>query len=173
MNEIFERLTAWLAPILCFTAEEAWQSRVDDMEQSVHLRSYDAIPTEWHNADIAAQWDAIRKVRQVVTSALEAARNDGEIGGSLQAAPTIHLSTDLAAAFAGQDAAALFITSDATISTDAAPSDAFVLDGVSDVAVAFAKAEGGKCARCWKITPEVTVEDGICNRCDDVVSAAS
>ena len=173
MNEIFERLTAWLAPILCFTAEEAWQSRVDDMEQSVHLRSYDDIPTEWHNADIAAQWDAIRKVRQVVTSALEAARNDGEIGGSLQAAPTIHLSADLAAAFAGQDAAALFITSDATISTDAAPSDAFVLDGVSDVAVAFAKAEGGKCARCWKITPEVTVEDGICNRCDDVVSAAS
>jgi len=171
MNEVFERLTAWLAPILCFTAEEAWQARVADIENSVHLRQYDPIPAEWHNAEIVANWDAIRNVRSVVMSALEAARNDGTIGGSLQAAPTIHLSADLAQYFADQDAAALFITSDAMITTDAAPSDAFVMDGVSDVAVSIAVAEGGKCGRCWKITPEVTTEDGICGRCDDVIKA--
>jgi isoleucyl-tRNA synthetase len=38
------------------------------------------------------------------------------------------------------------------------------------VAVVFATADGGKCARCWKITPEVSEEDGICNRCKDVVN---
>ena len=51
MNEVFERLTAWLAPILAFTAEEAWQSRVQDIENSVHLRSYDPIPDGWYDAD--------------------------------------------------------------------------------------------------------------------------
>ena len=172
MNEVFERLTAWLAPILCFTAEEAWQSRVADIENSVHLRSYDDVPAEWHNADIAQKWDHIRTVRTVVMSALETARNDGAIGGSLQASPTVYLNDAMAASFDGQDAASLFITSDAKISTDAAPADAFTMDGVAQIAVGFAKAEGGKCARCWKFTPEVTEEDGICQRCDDVVSAA-
>ena len=94
MNEVFERLTAWLAPILCFTAEEAWQSRADDIQNSVHLRSYDPIPAEWHNAEVGARWDGIRRVRQVVTSALETARNDGAIGASLQAAPVVHVSHD-------------------------------------------------------------------------------
>ena len=172
MNEVFERLTAWLAPILCFTAEEAWQSRAGDIENSVHLRSYDPIPAEWHNADVGARWDGIRRVRQVVTSALEAARNDGAIGASLQAAPVVHVNNDGAALFEGEVAADLFITSDATITSDAAPADAFRLEGVEDVAVAFATADGGKCARCWKITPEVEADDGICKRCDDVVNGS-
>ena len=172
MNEVFERLTAWLAPILCFTAEEAWQSRAGDIENSVHLRSYDPIPAEWHNADVGARWDGIRRVRQVVTSALEAARNDGAIGASLQAAPVVHVNSDGVSLFEGEVAADLFITSDATITSDAAPADAFRLEGVEDVAVAFATADGGKCARCWKITAEVEAEDGICKRCDDVVNGS-
>ena len=170
MNEVFERLTAWLAPILCFTAEEAWQSRAGDIENSVHLRSYDPIPAEWHDANVGARWDGIRRVRQVVTSALETARNDGAIGASLQAAPVVHVSADGASLFEGEVAADLFITSDATITSDAAPADAFRLEGVEDVAVVFATAAGGKCARCWKLTPEVEAEDGICERCDDVVN---
>ena len=74
MDAVFNRLTAWLAPILCFTAEEAWQSRHSDIENSVHLRSYDPIPTEWHDNDVAERWAQIRRVRQVVMSALESAR---------------------------------------------------------------------------------------------------
>ncbi|MGB1176122.1 MAG: isoleucine--tRNA ligase, partial [Candidatus Puniceispirillaceae bacterium] len=171
MNEVFERLTAWLAPILCFTAEEAWQSRVQDITNSVHLRSYAAIPTGWRDAQLGARWDGIRRVRQVVTSALEAARNDGAIGASLQAAPTVHVSADLAALFDGEDAASLFITSAAEITTGTAPDDAFRLEGVEDVAVAFTVAGGGKCARCWKFMPEVTDGVEICQRCHDVVNA--
>ena len=173
MNEVFERLTAWLAPILCFTAEEAWQSRVQDIENSVHLRSYDAIPAGWLDPALGARWDAIRQVRQVVTSALETARNDGAIGASLQAAPTVHVSAELAATFEGEDAASLFITSAADISTDAAPANAFRLEGVKDVAVAFATASGDKCARCWRVMPEVTESQEICQRCDDVVNAGT
>ena len=85
MNEVYERLTAWLAPILAFTAEEAWQARVQDIENSVHLRSYDPIPDGWLDPELGERWAGIRQVRQVVTTALEAARNDGAIGASLQA----------------------------------------------------------------------------------------
>ena len=173
MNEVFNRLTAWLAPILCFTAEEAWQSRVEDSSDSIHLRSYDPVPRDWHDDALGARWDAIRRVRQVVTSALETARNDGAIGASLQAAPTVHVSQHIAAQFDGEDAAMLFITSDARISVDPAPKDAFTIEGVEDAAVVFAPAAGGKCERCWKITPEVTDDRDICQRCDDVVNATA
>ena len=173
MDEVFNRLTAWLAPILCFTAEEAWQSRHLDINQSVHLRSYDPVPADWHNDAIAAKWAQIRKARQVVMSALEAARNDGKIGASLQAAPMVYISGDMQAAFNGQDAASLFITSSATLSSDAAPDGAFRLDAIDDVGVVVAVADGEKCARCWKITPEVTADVDICGRCHDVVSAQS
>ena len=170
MHELFNRLTAWLAPIICFTAEEAWQAFVRDPKNSVHLRQYDAVPANWRNDDIDAKWSTIRQVRQVVMSALEKARNDGVIGSSLQAAPHVHVSVAMQSAFDGQDAASLFITSAATILTDTPPTDAFRLDTVADVAVEFAIATGGKCARCWKVMPEVTADDGICKRCDDVVA---
>lgn len=170
MHELFNRLTAWLAPIICFTAEEAWQAYVGDPENSVHLRQYDVVPANWRNGDVDAKWSTIRQVRQVVMSALEKARNDGAIGASLQAAPLVYVTPAMQSAFDGQDVASLFITSAATIVTDTPPADAFRLDTVADVAVEFAVATGGKCARCWKVMPEVTADDGICNRCDDVVA---
>ena len=170
LHELFNRLTAWLAPIICFTAEEAWQAHVGDPENSVHLREYEPVPVIWHNDDLNANWLTIRQVRQVVMSALEKARNDGAIGASLQAAPLVYVTEAMQSAFDGQDAASLFITSAATIVTDMPPSDAFRLDTVPDVAVGFAVATGRKCARCWKVMPEVKTDNGICKRCEDVVS---
>ena len=70
----------------------------------------------------------------------------------------------------GLDAASLFITSAAVITNDPAPEDAFRLDGITDIAIAFAMADGKKCARCWRITPEVAAEDDICKRCESVVA---
>ena len=137
----------------------------------MHLRQYDEVPANWRNDDIDANWSTIRQVRQVVMSALEKARNDGAIGASLQAAPQVYVTPAKQPAFDGQDAASLFITSAATIVTDRPPSDAFRLDTVADVAVGLAVAKGGKCARCWKVMPEVTTDDGICKRCHDVVAA--
>jgi isoleucyl-tRNA synthetase len=173
MEEVFNRLTAWLAPILCFTAEEAWQSRHNDIHNSVHLRAYEKVPAGWKNAEIDEKWLQIRKVRQVVMSALEAARNDGKIGSSLQAAPVVHVNAAQQQAFDGEDIASLFITSAASLTTEAAPANAFKLDVVDDVAVSFEPAKGEKCARCWKITTEVMAEKDICDRCENVLSAGS
>ena len=170
MHELFHRLTAWLAPIICFTAEEAWQAYVGNPEKSVHLRHYDVVPANWRDDDIEANWSIIRHVRQVVMSALEKARNDGAIGASLQAALQVYVTPAMHSAFNGQDVASLFITSTANILTDTPPADAFRLDTVADVAVQFAVAKGGKCARCWKVMPEVTTDNVICKRCVDVVA---
>ena len=136
----------------------------------MHLRQYDTVPAKWRDDDIDANWSTIRQVRQVVMSALEKARNDGAIGASLQAAPRVYVTPAMQSAFAGQDVAGLFITSAATIVTDTPPADAFRLDTVAEVAVRFAVAEGGKCARCWKVMPEVTTDNVICKRCVDVVA---
>ena len=170
MKQLFDRLTACSRQSQ-LTAEEAWQTQVDDFENSVHLRSYDPIPSNWANNRIAKRWDGIRRVRQVVMSALENARNEGKIGSSLQAALKVYVSADVEELFDGLDAASLFITSAAVITNDSAPEDAFKLDGINDVAIAFAMADGEKCARCWRITPEVTAGVDICKRCQEVVAA--
>ena len=152
-----------------FYCWEAWQSRQLDIENSVHLRSYDPISPEWHNEDVAQRWTQIRRVRQVVMSALEFARNDGKIGSSLQAALQVYVSEDMLSAFAGQDAASLFITSSAILTTGTAPADAFRLEAIDGIAVGFSMAEGEKCARCWKVSREVSVSRDICDRCYNVV----
>src|SRR3546814_5439231 len=71
MATLFDCLTAWLAPILCFTAEEAWRARNGGAGDSVHLREYPAIPAEWRDDALAEKWAKIRQLRRAVTGALE------------------------------------------------------------------------------------------------------
>ena len=70
LDILFRCLTTWLAPILCFTAEEAWQARIGNSKKSVHLETFADIPNSWNNPDLAAKWSIIRDVRKVVTGAL-------------------------------------------------------------------------------------------------------
>jgi isoleucyl-tRNA synthetase len=78
------------------------------------------------------------------------------IGSALEAAPDVYVSNpDLLAALEGVDLAEISITSGATLIRGEGPEDAFRLDAVKGVAVVFKPAEGRKCARSWKITPEV------------------
>jgi isoleucyl-tRNA synthetase len=158
MAEIFNCLTAWLAPILSFTVEEAWSLRPADIfenTQSVHLREFPALPASWQNDALAKKWNTIRIVRKVVLGAIEPYRADKTIGSSLEAHPIIYVSNDIAAILEGQNVADICITSQVTVTTDQAPSDAFTLKDVEGIAVVFQKAKGKKCERSWKILPEV------------------
>ncbi|MCF6200439.1 MAG: class I tRNA ligase family protein, partial [Hyphomicrobiaceae bacterium] len=155
MDEMFSHLTAWLAPIMCFTMEESWLSRHPDAD-SVHLRQFPTVPDAWADKDLARKWRRIRKVRRVVTGALEIERREKRIGSSLEAAPIVHIEDkDLLEAFEGQNAADIFITSQAELTLEKAGDEAFRLDDVPEVSVVPAKAQGQKCARSWKILPEV------------------
>ena len=86
------------------------------------------------------------------------------------AAPTVYVSEDMLWAFKGQDAASLFITSSAILTTDTAPADAFRLETINNIAVGFSMAEGEKCARCWRISREVSVARDVCDRCYNAVA---
>jgi isoleucyl-tRNA synthetase len=174
LDTLFSCLTAWLAPILCFTAEEAWLARHgDDGRDSVHLRLFPEIPAGWRDDVLAARWEQVRAVRRVVTGALELARADRRIGAGLQAHPVVHLGDGYREALAGLDLAEIAITSDLTVADGPAPEGAFTLPDVPDVAVAVALAAGDKCERCWRVLPEVASQataPGLCDRCAAVVA---
>jgi isoleucyl-tRNA synthetase len=167
IEEVFRATVIWLAPMLCFTAEEAYLSRygngaVDAV--SVHLESFPEIPAGWRDEALARVWSDIRRVRRVVTGALEIERADKRIGSSLEASPAIYISAPellrtIAAELAGDcgeiGMAEIAITSGATIECGDGPAAAFRLDDVPGVAVEFRPARGIKCARSWKIQPDV------------------
>ncbi|GIL03147.1 MAG: isoleucine--tRNA ligase [Alphaproteobacteria bacterium] len=151
----FECLVTWLAPMLPFTTEEAWLAR-DPAARSVHLEQFPAVPGAWRDEALARRWHKVRRVRRVVTGALEVERAAKRIGSSLEAAPVVHVTDpDLMAALVGLDFAEVCITSQIELRADAAPAGAFRLDDVADVAVVPALARGRKCARSWRILPEV------------------
>jgi isoleucyl-tRNA synthetase len=172
LDLLFHRLTTWLAPILVFTMEEAWLERYPGDDSSIHLTDMPETPADWRDAALADKWATVRQVRRVVTGALEVERTAKVIGASLEAAPTVYVSADVADILATVSFADLCITSGITISTDPAPKDAFGLDDVADVAVVFAHAAGEKCQRCWKILPDVGqhTHKGTCQRCDEALS---
>jgi len=173
LDELFSCLTAWLAPILCFTAEEAWWARGGAREASVHLRTFPDVPAEWLDAALAAKWAKVREVRRAVTGALEVERAAKRIGSSLQAHPTVYIERpDLKDAVAAVDFADVVITSDVTLSDAPAPEGAFRLPEVPGVAVVAGLAAGDKCERCWKVLPEVGAAvqaPQTCTRCADAV----
>ena len=152
MNELLKRLCVWLAPIMPFTTEEAFQaSHLASMADSVHLLTFDDVPAEWRNEPLAEKWGKIFKVRRVVTGALEIERRDKRIGSSLEAAPIVHIEDDeLRNAFMGESAADIFITSNAILTDAPSPGAAFRMEDVPGVAVVPGKADGRKCARSWK-----------------------
>ncbi len=173
LQHLFDRLTTWLAPILTFTMEEVWLERNKDPEASVHLVDFPETPTAWHDPELAAKWAMIRRARRVVTAALEVQRRDKVIGASLEAAPVIHVAqAQMRAALQSVPFEDLVITSAVTLTDAVAPLDAFALPEIEGIAVVFAKATGEKCARCWKILPDVGSHSHahVCGRCDSALS---
>ena len=155
LDHLFRATVAWLAPMLCFTAEEAWLAR-DPHATSVHLELFPQVPAAWRDDALAEKWRKIRAVRRVVTGALELERASKRIGSSLEAAPVVHVSDpDLFGVLADVDLAEVSITSGATLVQGDGPPTAFRLPDVPGVAVVPALAEGRKCARSWKISAAV------------------
>jgi len=176
LDHLFECTVTWLAPMLCFTAEEAWSERAraqNREDTSVHLESLPNVPADWRNESLVEKWHKVRKVRRVVTGALEIERANKKIGSSLEAAPVVYLARDFVKLLSNEEWAEVCITSgfeareneatslgmDVPHSDKAWEADAdmlFVDHDITDrVAVKFQLAQGKKCARSWKISPAV------------------
>ncbi|MDX6751576.1 isoleucine--tRNA ligase [Geminicoccaceae bacterium 1502E] len=171
LDHVFHCLTAWLAPVLVFTAEEAWLTRYPDDEGSVHLRLFPELPESWLDPALAARWERVRRVRRVITGALEIERREKRIGASLQAAPVVYVRPEDAAALDGLDLAELSITSGIRLEVAEPPAEAYRVEDAPGIGVVPAPAGGAKCQRCWQVLPEVeAAPEGLCNRCADAVA---
>ncbi|MBV9522054.1 MAG: class I tRNA ligase family protein, partial [Alphaproteobacteria bacterium] len=173
LDRLFDCLARWLAPVLCFTAEEAWLARHGDgPASSVHLQLFPLVPAAWRNRVLSEKWATIRALRRVVTGALEIERAAKRIGSSLQAEAEIFIEPSDRAALAGVDLAEICITSAVTLRDGPAPSAAFILPDVPGIAVRIGLASGEKCQRCWKVLAEVGTDAAhpdLCRRCADAI----
>ena len=182
MNQVFLALVHWLAPVLSFTAEEAWQAyppSSKDQLESIHERTFPEVKSSWYQPALDERWQSIRDVRRVITSALELERSAKTIGSSLQAHVAVYVSSDISALLQGLDLAELAITSAATLVIAQPPAGAVTLEDVPDVGAVVNIATGEKCNRCWRILPEVGQDyrnngdtrsfPDVCDRCENVI----
>jgi isoleucyl-tRNA synthetase len=155
LDTVFHALVRWLAPILCFTAEEVWLTRYPD-GGSVHLLEWPVIDSGWRDEALASKWALIRHSRERVTEAIEPLRREKAIGSSLEAKvlyPAAELDfADMALA----DLAEIYIVSE-------------VEPGAGE-SIEVSKADHAKCGRCWRLLPEVREEGALCARCEGVVN---
>ncbi len=156
LDRILDCLTIWLAPMLCFTAEETWLARHPSDTDSVHYQTAPEIPNTWTDKKLAEKWEGVRTIRKAVTGALELERAAKRIGSSLEAAPVVTIDDpEIAAYLKGIDLAELCITSGAELKVGAIPEGAFRHDEARHVGVVVALAKGKKCERSWRITEDV------------------
>jgi isoleucyl-tRNA synthetase len=155
---ILQAFTKLMAPILSFTAEEVWQVLVGDVEQSVMFQTWHELPKPEAEGDLLTKWSQIRTVRAEVTKSLEALREAGQIGSSLQAEVELHCGSEkyeLLASLADDLKFVLICSKAVLVKSD------------QDKLVAQA-ATHGKCERCWHVREDVgaTAEHPtLCGRC--------
>ncbi len=176
MDACFERLTAWLAPLIPFTMEEAWATRFPE-GHSNSLRVIPETPAEWRNDAEAARWARLLKWKELVNGVLELARNDksaARIGASLEA------HAEFSPPYDEQELPGFATRADFDfpgMRPEAAAAELLVVSLVTfaeegrGVVISSAKNDGHKCARCWRVLPEVTAPKFLCERCDDAVAA--
>src|SRR5581483_8865023 len=126
-----EAILKWLAPIISFTADEAWFMYKPESSHSVHLLTFPDDLSGFRDDALSTKWDTIRDVRRVVTGALELERAAKNIGSSLEASPVIYVSDrSMLATLFDVDLGEVCITSNYEVQEGEAPEGAFRLSEV-------------------------------------------
>ncbi|MBN9563099.1 MAG: isoleucine--tRNA ligase [Alphaproteobacteria bacterium] len=160
LDHLHRCLTIWLAPVLCFTAEEAWGARFGD-EGSVHLQLYPELPASWADTALGDRWAAIRERRRAATVKLEEMRQQKEIGSSLEAEVTLFFEPGEDTLLSAEEWAEVLIASRVELAG-------------GEGAAARRIEDGAKCVRCWRVLPEVGSDarhPALCLRCADAVES--
>ena len=162
LRYIAELLFKATAPILCFTADEAWRNLFGDETESPLFHTWeDALPQPSDAAELKEKWHLLREHRRKVSITVERARKDNFIRGSLEAAITIPPPSDKATHDAvlslAEEARYLYIVSSLSISSG------------NGNAIVAAKSSYDKCDRCWH-HDETVDEESLCVRCADALA---
>src|SRR2546425_4348106 len=159
MRLVLDALTRLMAPVLCFTAEEVWQTLKggdarNAIEESIHTLEFPGALDLPQDEGIDERWDHLLQVREVVLKSLEVARAEGRIGNSLEAHVLLEAEDEslaLLQRYAGF-LADLFIVSEVTLGRAAA--SAGPAQQTPPLSVRVDRAQGTKCERCWHITTD-------------------
>ncbi len=175
---IAEALLRWIAPVLSFTAQEAWQAMPGKRDEFVFTATwFDKLQELDENSKFnSAYWSKILSFRDEANKAIETARNNGVIGGSLEAELKIYVKGDLAGCLKALEDELRFvlITSRADVVEEDAPADA-IKSEVCDCAFLVTKSQAHKCERCWHYEADVDSDPeypGLCKRCVENIKAA-
>ncbi|MFT6086462.1 MAG: isoleucyl-tRNA synthetase [Glaciecola sp.] len=178
LYHIAEALVRWMAPVMSFTAQEVWEALPGERDEFVFtgawyngLPAVDATATNSLDNDF---WQTIMKMKTEVNSALEKARNEKIIGGSLEARVIVYVNAEKASLLAKlkDELRFVLITSQAEVKSLSEKTDTAIALNDSDVFIDVLVADGEKCARCWHHKPEVGNDPKhpeLCNRCIDNV----
>ena len=174
---ICEALARLLAPIMSFTCDEVWQhlSAIEARSESVHLATFPTAADIFGSTSAAAadatqeqEWTALRNIRDQVLKALEEARNQKQIGKSLEAQLRVTASDPAFALLERHkdDLRYLFIVSQVRLERSASG------NGTGGLTVEVSKADGEKCERCWNYSTHVGEDreyPTVCERCSAVL----
>ena len=153
LDTLFHALVRYAAPIIPFTAEEVWQSRSANHEESVHFLEWPEVDATWLDQHLGDKWAEIRNQRDQVNEAIEPLRREKVIRSSLEADVTM-----------GQE-----VPSDGVNFAEIAIV-ARIETGVGE-GISVKPSDWHKCGRCWRLLPEVEEDGTLCSRCDEVLSA--
>ncbi|NQZ04637.1 isoleucine--tRNA ligase [Idiomarina sp.] len=179
LHHIAEALVRWMAPICSFTAQEIWDLLPGEREQYVFTQA-------WYEgfeqfAGVSSEentfWIELLNVRDAVNQALEQARRDDVIGGSLQAEVTLYADTALAEKLKrlGAELRFALLTSEASVADLADAPESAVKAEQLPLAVAVVASAHKKCERCWHHREEVgqiNEHPDLCQRCVSNIDGA-
>ncbi|HYG46891.1 MAG TPA: isoleucine--tRNA ligase [Allosphingosinicella sp.] len=156
LDTVFHALVRWMAPVLCFTTEEVWQTRYPEDGGSVHLLEWPEIDHAWRDEALGSKWALIRSTRERVTESIEPLRREKVIGSSLEA-KVLYPAVQAGLLDAELDQLAeIYIVSE-------------VVPGETD-SLEVTRSDHLKCGRCWRLLPEVAEDGGLCARCEGVLN---
>jgi isoleucyl-tRNA synthetase len=159
MREIVDALCRLLAPVLAFTADEAWSYSHPGV--SVHLEEFPALPERSRHGGVIARVEELLRLRGVIGQAIEKARQEKLIGNALEAAVILKSNSKATDGIDKEELEEFFILSDLTI------------EEAGDASASVSKTPYAKCARCWRHRATVGTSKAhpdLCDRCEGVIT---
>ncbi len=179
MYELTHGMLRLMAPVLSFTAEEAWDFLphcAGSKKKSVHMTLFPATSVDTSGETLLKEWERIVMIRGEVSTALEKARRNKEIGHSLDARVTLSLFKNDYALLENRekDLAAIFIVSQAELNSEPLDGNSFISETIPGLTVKVERAHGDKCERCWNYDESVGHSDKwptVCSKCANNLAA--
>ena len=166
LDILFHHLLTLLAPILCFTTEEAWQSRYGNNE-SVHTENFPQIQNNWKRSELDSKWEVYKEIRKSINGAIEIERKNKKIGSSLEASIDLYLGNKEFKEIDQDLLKNISIISEIKIFEESPSDKCFVSETNKNIGVIVSKTNGEKCERCWKYFPSLS--NDVCERCSKVI----